>query len=162
MDFEQLSELSQGSAVAISLNSLLTNCHVIKNRPLIAVLQGEKILEAQIVAADALKDRCILTVPESNLSPVQGVRKFADLKVGERVYSVGAPSGLELTLGEGIISGLRSSKKARLIQTTAPISPGSSGGGLFDSSGNLIGITTFLLKESQALNFAVSAEEYCH
>ena len=87
---------------------------------------------------------------------------YTDLKVGERVYSVGAPSGLERTLGEGIISGLRATSEGQFIQMTAPISPGSSGGGLFDSSGNLIGITTFLLKEAQAINFAIAAENIWH
>jgi S1-C subfamily serine protease len=101
-----------------------------------------------------------LKVAEASLSPVQGIRQFSSLKVGERVYSVGAPSGLERTLGEGIISGLRSSKKDRFVQTTAPISPGSSGGGLFDSSGNLIGVTTFLVKEAQSINFAIAAEDF--
>lgn len=48
----------------------------------------------------------------------------------------------------------------RLIQTTAPISPGSSGGGLFDAKGNLIAITAFFLKGSQNLNFAVAAEDF--
>ena len=56
-------------------------------------------------------------------------------------------------LGYGVIT-------QRLIQTTAPISPGSSGGGLFDESGNLIGITTFMVSEGQSLNFAIATEDY--
>ncbi len=80
--------------------------------------------------------------------------------MGERVYTIGAPIGLELTLGEGIISGLRSHKDRRLVQTSAPISGGSSGGGLFDAYGNLVGITTFLLREAQNLNFAIAAEDF--
>ena len=80
--------------------------------------------------------------------------------MGEQVYTVGAPSGLERTLANGIISGLRSEGTHHYIQTTAPISPGSSGGGLFDENGNLIGITTLFIKESQALNFAIAAEDY--
>jgi S1-C subfamily serine protease len=82
--------------------------------------------------------------------------------VGERAYSVGTPSGLEQTLGEGLISGLREDKGIKLVQTSAPISPGSSGGGLFDASGNLIGITTFMLRETQSLNFAIAAQEFWH
>ena len=67
---------------------------------------------------------------------------------------------MERSLGEGIISGLRPSKKWRLVQTTAPISPGSSGDGLFDHSGNLIGVTTFVLQGAQAINFAIAAEDF--
>ncbi len=80
--------------------------------------------------------------------------------MGDPVYTVGAPSGLDRTLGDGLISGLRSGEGRHYIQTTAPISPGSSGGGLFDENGNLIGITTLYIEEGQALNFAIAAEDY--
>lgn len=59
-----------------------------------------------------------------------------------------------------IVSSKRTVDGGRLVQTTAPISPGSSGGGLFDAQANLLGITTFMLKQSQNLNFAIAAEEY--
>jgi soluble lytic murein transglycosylase-like protein len=64
---------------------------------------------------------------------------------------------LELTISEGLISGLRSTPRGQLIQTSAPISPGSSGGGLFSTDGTLIGLTTLSLKDSQNLNFAIPA-----
>ena len=80
------------------------------------------------------------------------------LATGERVYAVGAPEELELTFSEGVISALRDTEGVRIIQTSAPISPGSSGGGLFDASGNLIGITSFYAKEGQNLNFALPGE----
>ena len=159
-DFTKVRNLSQGSAIAVSPQHLLTNCHVIKEKVLIAIVQGKEVKEAKLTSADPSTDRCILKVDEPSLLSPQGVRRYSDLKVGERVYTVGAPSGLERTLGEGIISGLRTSSEGRFIQTTAPISPGSSGGGLFDRSGNLIGVTTFLLKEAQAINFALAAEDF--
>ena len=81
-----------------------------------------------------------------------------NLKVGQRVYAVGAPEGLELTLSEGLISALRSVANFRYIQTTASISHGSSGGGLFDAQGRLIGITTFYWSDGQNLNFALPAD----
>ncbi len=80
-----------------------------------------------------------------------------DAKVGQRVYAIGAPQGLELTLSEGLISALRGTDKGAIIQTTAPVSPGSSGGGLFNSSGQLVGIVTFQRKSGQNLNFALPA-----
>ena len=91
------------------------------------------------------------------LSPVDIVPS-SELATGERVYAVGAPEGLELTFSEGVISALRDTDGVRMIQTSAPISPGSSGGGLFDAAGNLVGITTFYLKEGQSLNFALPGE----
>lgn len=78
--------------------------------------------------------------------------------MGQRVYTLGAPLGLELTFSEGMISSLRKADGGLLIQTTTPISPGSSGGGLFDENGVLIGITTFQTTKGQNLNFAVPAE----
>ena len=66
------------------------------------------------------------------------IGKAASLKIGEAVYAVGAPQGLELSLSDGIVSQLRGSP-IPLIQTTAAISPGSSGGGLFDSEARLVG-----------------------
>ena len=67
---------------------------------------------------------------------------------------------LELTVAEGIVSSKRSQNDSKLIQTSAPISLGSSGGRLFDAQGQLLGITTFYFEAGQNLNFAVAAEEY--
>jgi tetratricopeptide (TPR) repeat protein len=74
------------------------------------------------------------------------------------VYAIGSPEGLELTFSEGVISALRDTEGVRMVQTSAAISPGSSGGGLFDAQGNLVGVTTFYLKEGQSLNFALPGE----
>jgi S1-C subfamily serine protease len=92
-----------------------------------------------------------------SLSPVDIVSS-SELATGERVYAVGAPEGLELTFSEGVVSALRDTEGVHMIQTSAAISPGSSGGGLFDAAGNLVGITTFYLKEGQSLNFALPGE----
>jgi S1-C subfamily serine protease len=154
------SSTSLGSAVAITPHHLLTNCHVVQNRPFVWVKQHEVREKALVVSGDGPTDRCVLEVPTSTLSPITAIRGYDDLKVGEAVYTIGAPRGLELTLGQGIISGLRQQRGRRLIQTTAQVSPGSSGGGLFDRAGNLIGITTFVLRDSDALNFAIAAEDY--
>jgi serine protease Do len=154
------SHVSQGSAVAITRSHLLTNYHVIDGQRFFLIKQGDNILEATVVAGDKQSDRSVLQVKGEPLNPVNGLRGFEDLRVGEQVYTIGSPSALESTLGQGIVSGLRTVAGQHLVQTTAPISPGSSGGGLFDSAGNLIGITSFVLKNSQGLNFAIAADDY--
>jgi len=159
-DLQRGADIAQGSAVAVTKNQLFTNCHVIEGRPLVWIKQAKKLTRANVIAGDSPTDRCILSVEQESLDPVQGIRKYENLMVGEEVYTIGSPSGLERTLGQGIISGLRQLDTQRLIQTTAPISPGSSGGGLFDQSGNLIGITTFMVSEGQSLNFAIATEDY--
>lgn len=138
-------EAAQGSAVAVSRTEVITNCHVVGSGRFIGLVQGTTVLRATLTDALPGEDRCVLRT-EASLTPVQAVRTFKDLRVGERVYTIGAPRGLERTLGDGLISGLRAAPAGNFIQTTAPISPGSSGGGLFDERGNLIGITTFLLR----------------
>jgi YARHG domain/Trypsin-like peptidase domain/Putative peptidoglycan binding domain len=88
---------AQGSAVAISSSELVTNCHVVKQRPLIGLVQGKKVLHAKLTSARP-GDRCVLET-EPGLTPVRAVRPFGELKVGERVYTIGNPRGWERTLG---------------------------------------------------------------
>jgi hypothetical protein len=86
------------------------------------------------------------------------MRAIDGIRTGERVYAVGTPRGLEATMSEGVVSSIRQTPDGPIIQTTAPISPGSSGGGLFDATGLLVGVTTFQLRDSQNLNFAVPTD----
>ncbi len=78
-------------------------------------------------------------------------------QVGERVYAIGNPMGLEQSITEGIVSGNREFDSTSWVQHSAPISPGSSGGALISSRGELLGINSLILKESQNINFAVPA-----
>lgn len=151
---------SQGSAVAISRTQALTNCHVIDGASRILLRQGQQTFRAERGHRNLRADACFLRVPSGRLQPVQGVRRLSDLHVGETVYTIGSPRGLENTLGQGLISGHRTHDGTPLIQTTAPVSPGSSGGGLFDARGNLIGIAVGYIADSQNLNFAIAAEHY--
>ena len=151
-----------GSAVAVSERELLTNCHVIGSNSVVSIERAGVHSSAALASANMDADRCILRISKG-AEPLPSwvrVRPYADVKVEERVFTVGAPLGLELSLAEGIISSKRASGAVRLFQTSAPISHGSSGGGLFDTQGSLVGITTFMLKDSQNLNFAIAAEEY--
>ncbi len=155
---------STGSAVAVNKTELLTNCHVVQGARKIVLKQNKRQLIAEIARSDPATDRCVLGVSDVSLSPVRGVRAYRDLAVGEPVYTLGTPAGLQLSLSNGILSGLREEGGKNYIQTTAPISPGSSGGGLFDARGNVIGITTLILagreRLNQSLNFAIPADTF--
>ena len=151
---------SYGSAVAISQREAITNCHVISQSKIITLSNGTATLPAEVSAADRRSDRCYLKVLSGTLQPVIGIRDFDGLAVGETVYTIGSPKGLDRTLGQGLLSGLRKMEGVEYVQITAPVSEGSSGGGLFDDRGNLIGITTFTVRDSQSLNFAIAASEY--
>jgi hypothetical protein len=145
-----------GSAVVIGKDTLLTNCHVVAQAGRIAVNHDNVNIEARLQYADPARDMCQLTAPKLN-APVVELGNSDTLAVGQRVYALGNPKGMELTKSDALVSALRKDKQngLALIQTTAPISPGSSGGGLFDEDGRLIGLTTLQLKEAQNLNFAV-------
>ncbi len=155
---------SQGSAVAVSPTELLTNCHVLEGAQTVSLRQGKLSRVAQLARANPAADRCVLVVSEANLTPIRGVREYAELQVGEPLYTLGSPSGLELSLASGLLSGKREEGSLSYVQTTAPISPGSSGGGLFDARGNLVGVTTLVLagreRLNQSLNFAIPAEAF--
>jgi len=152
---------AQGSAVAVSEHQLLTNCHVVTGRPVIRLLRDDTELVATLVAEDKQADRCILQSEGAPLTPIAGIRSFKDLAVGEHVFAVGTPVGLDHTLTQGIVSGLRKINGRNLVQTDTPLSPGNSGGGLFDESGNLVGITTLASRPGfQNLNFAIAASDF--
>ena len=110
---------------------VVTNAHVVKNTSDLSVVQGNKRYQADIEYRDREGDLALLRVHGDLFStspPFSGVQ----LKVGERVFAIGSPLGLENTISEGILSGKREENGVLLLQTTSPISPGSSGGGLFN------------------------------
>jgi tetratricopeptide (TPR) repeat protein len=151
------SAITFGSGVVIAPGRVITNRHVIEGGASFRVGHGAEKWPAKLVGVAPDHDLAEFSVA-GLAAPAVTVRDSSSLAVGERVYAIGAPEGLELTISEGLISGLRDFDKGRVIQTSAAISPGSSGGGLFDPEGRLVGITTFYLKEGQSLNFAVPAE----
>jgi S1-C subfamily serine protease len=151
---------AQGSAVAITDRILVTNCHVVAGRPQIRISQREQVDRASVIYADPGGDRCFLKSETMTLNPVQGVRRFDDLHVGEPVFSIGAPVGLEQSYGQGIISGLRDFEGVDMVQNSAPSWHGSSGGGLFDARGNLVGITTAISATAPNLNFSIAAQDF--
>jgi serine protease Do len=152
-----------GSAVAITDKLAITNCHIVEasgDEIYMGTGGAEPVEQARLVAANYEADRCVLEVRSMDLRPVAGVRAFDALEVGETVYAIGNPRQMERTLSDGLLSAKRTIGDSRYLQTTAPISPGSSGGGLFDGRGNLIGVTAFTLKGAQNINFAIPAEDF--
>jgi serine protease Do len=152
------------SAVAVTPTQLVTNAHVVEGETQVTLVQGDNTIPARVREIDTIGDRALLEVePRAGLVPVPGARKYGSLRTGERVFTLGYPQG-GVTFAEGLLSGSRTSRRKdrtiRLIQTSAPISPGSSGGGLFDESGNLIGVTTLFLKDAQNLNCAIAVDDF--
>lgn len=157
----------QGSGVIVRPNVVATNCHVVDGDEAVTVYraaqrraQKDTPYTARVRRADDDHDLCLLDVTELWGVPAQ-IRKAGSLSIGEAVYAIGAPRGLDYSLSAGVVSQLRRNEDddagAPVIQTDATIAPGSSGGGLFDASGNLVGITTLKMRDSD-IAFAIPAE----
>lgn len=135
-------------------NRIVTNKHVLSGGKSFRITSGTFSAKATLLHVDSDHDLAELKFDgNSGASPLP-LRMSNSLHIGENVYALGAPEGLELTISEGILSGIRELAGNRLLQTTAAISHGSSGGGLLDAQGRLIGITSLSLRESQNINFA--------
>lgn len=146
---------SQGSGVVIGADTIVTNCHVLEKAASVAVGKGKTVLPARLQYSDPTRDVCQITVKNLN-APAVTLGDSDSVAVGQRIYAIGNPLGLELTLSDGLVSGLRRDEDGlRYIQISAPISHGSSGGGLFDDEGRLIGITSAGLENGQNLNLAL-------
>lgn len=154
----QARRIGQGSAVVIGPDKLVTNCHVLFHGKSIAVKRENTSHGARLEYADVDRDLCILRAKDL-AAPAVPVAPLASLKVGDRVYALGAPRGLELTLSDGLLAALHHDRDDNIVrlQMTAPISPGSSGGGLFDSEGRLVGVSYMTIRDAQNLNFAIPA-----
>ena len=146
-----------GSGVVVATGTVVTNCHVTDKATFLQVRWKDTVYSATLEYHHPYQDLCIVSAPDLD-APHVSLSATQNLKIGSKVFAIGAPRGLELTMSDGIVSGLRNFNGSVLIQTNAAISPGSSGGGLFNADGRLVGITTWLMRESQNLNFALSAD----
>jgi serine protease Do len=152
---------AQGSAVVVAPETLLTNCHVLAKASSIAVRQDTVAVPAKLQLIDVERDMCQIVARGLN-APAVRIGDSDRLSVGQRIYALGNPLGLELTLSDGLVSALRrdSAQKLKYIQISAPISHGSSGGGLFNEDGALVGITSAGMENGQNLNIAIPINWY--
>jgi S1-C subfamily serine protease len=147
-----------GSGVLVDpAGVVVTNLHVVNSalKPSIRLANGDIYDDIGVVDFDSRKDLVLRKIKGFKLPSVE-LGDSDTLSIGNTVFAIGAPKGLELSLSQGIVSGIRDSGDGyRIIQMTAAISPGSSGGGLFDDKGRLIGITSYHMKDGENLNFAL-------
>lgn len=152
------SVIGQGSGVFINKNGLvLTNAHVLEDAYSAEVISDLGTFDRiTIVFRDPTRDLALIQLKTNQASPIS-FASDPNFRPGDRVVAIGNPLGLEKTVSDGLISGIRlTNDGVELIQTTVPISPGSSGGVLLNTSGELIGITSSTLEAGQNINFAIS------
>jgi S1-C subfamily serine protease len=149
----------QGSGYVFSGDgTIITNYHVVRGaRSLNVKVPGREPYRVDSILGYEI-DHDVAAVQVSGASlPALSTETIEEPKVGDRVVAIGAPLGLESTVSEGIVSAIRDAGTMHIIQTTASISPGSSGGPLLNDFGRVIGLTTSTVLNGQSINFVVSA-----
>jgi len=171
---QQVTSEVQGSGFVYEYDGemvVITNNHVIDDADSITVtFANANTYDAEVVGTDVYNDLAILMVdaPESEFYPLEIVSS-STVSVGEYVVAIGSPYGLAGTMTTGIVSAVdriititenfgSSYDMTGLIQTSAPINSGNSGGPLMTYDGRVIGVTTAIVSDSDGLGFAVSSD----
>jgi len=162
----------QGSGFIYEFDSgyyVITNNHVISSASdLVVTFSNGNAYAAELIGCDAYADLAVLQVeaPNSEFNPLSIIGS-SSLKVGDPVVAIGSPMGLDSTMTTGIISQLGRTIEeslagsfpiANIIQTNVAINPGNSGGPLLNYNGDVIGITTAIIEDSEGLGFAIPSD----
>jgi tetratricopeptide (TPR) repeat protein/S1-C subfamily serine protease len=155
-------KISQGSGFIASAEGLVvTNWHVVGGASTAVVKQenGAFCPVEGVVAWDAKRDFAILKIAGKGVATI-AMGDSDKVRQGDRVLVLGSPQGLENTASEGIVSAVRELPGGqKLLQMTAAISQGSSGGPVLNAEGRVVGIASFMVRQGQSLNFAVPINE---
>jgi S1-C subfamily serine protease len=145
-------QLGTGSGFIGSEGAIVTNYHVIRGAySATARLQDGSTNPIQgVMGYDPNRDVAVLKADNLNAKPLP-LADSEKVQIGDMVVAIGSPLAIQNTISNGIISGIRSG----VLQTSTPISPGSSGGPLFNREGEVVGITVAQITGAQNLNFAV-------
>jgi len=149
--------IGQGSGFVVREDgAIVTNYHVISNASDIRIKAGDRMFKVNgFLHIDKENDAVMLKADAKGLLSVK-IGDISKINIGEKVYVISSPQGFENTISDGILSGLREiTSERKILQITAPVSEGSSGGPVFNKNGEVIGIATFIVKKAQNLNFAM-------
>lgn len=147
---------SMGSGFAIGENCIITNAHVINNQyDVIIETYGGEMKRAFIVALDERIDIAVIGVADATFTPLR-VADLSTVSVGDDVYAIGAPNSLAFTLTKGVVSSKeRLVSRQKFIQTDAAINTGNSGGPLLNDAGEVIGVNSYKMSDSEGIGLAI-------
>jgi S1-C subfamily serine protease len=150
-------QVASGSGFLVGADgTLVTNYHVVHGGESLQVElpTGEIYDNVFFVTADPRRDLVVLKIPAERL-PIMALGDETEMAIGEAVYVMGNPLGQTNTFSNGIVSARRVVDGVSLLQITAPISPGSSGGPVMNGAGQVVGVATMMMRAGQNLNYAV-------
>lgn len=153
------SDNSLGSGFSVGNNCIITNEHVIENEKNITVLTyGEEKYEAEVYCSSKKLDIAVLYLKtDVVLVPLKCCQ---DIAVGDDVYAIGAPINMAYTLTKGIISSKnREIGNQKFIQTDAAINSGNSGGPLLNSDGQVVGVNSYKMSDTEGIGLAIPISE---
>lgn len=147
---------SMGSGFAIGENCIITNAHVVNNQyDVIIETYGGEMKRAFIVALDERIDIAVIGVADATFTPLR-VADLSTVSVGDDVYAIGAPNSLAFTLTKGVVSSKeRLVSRQKFIQTDAAINTGNSGGPLLNDAGEVIGVNSYKMSDSEGIGLAI-------
>lgn len=157
---EDNSLVSVGSGFFVKKSVIVTNLHVIGTSPYVKIKTYDgKYYGVTKILKDHTHDLALILL-DKNCSSKKILKINKNLpEIGQNIIAIGNPLGMEQTVSDGIVSSIRRFKGNRvLIQISAPISPGSSGGPILNHKGEVIGIATLTFREGQNINLAVSGK----
>jgi len=155
-----------GSGVIITPDGyILTNDHVVRGaKRLTATLQDGTSLDAALIGADPATDLALIRADGSTL-PYASMGESSSLRVGQLVIAIGNPFGFQSTVSTGVVSALGRALRSAdgrliedIIQHTAPLNPGNSGGPLVDSRGRVVGLNTAIIVMAQGIGFSIPSD----
>ena len=151
-----------GSGFAVGENCIVTNAHVLDNpNNIVLTTYAGETHTAYLVGYDQDKDIAVLGVKDAKFTPLT-VADYKSLNTGDDVYAIGAPKSMAYTLTKGVISAKeREIGKYKYIQTDAAINEGKSGGPLLNDEGNVIGINTLKMSDSEGIGLAIPMTVVC-
>jgi tetratricopeptide (TPR) repeat protein len=172
--------LLNGSGFIIDENGVIgTNYHVVDGIDSVLIKTSDgTFYNGELVIVDEKNDMALIRIKnaEGRKFPTVKFGNSDNVKVGQNVFAIGSPFGYEYTISQGIVAGIREDEKVsftdpvtympfekrfeKVIQITAAISPGNSGGALFNSKGEVIGITTYTYGSYGNLNFALAINNF--
>ncbi|MDP8292745.1 MAG: trypsin-like peptidase domain-containing protein [Candidatus Orphnella occulta] len=150
---------SIGSGFVISSDGyIVTNFHVVKDSKFVNVKMIEEnkyISNVSVVKVNPARDLALLKAETNKGLPAVILGNSDNIRIGEQVVAIGNPEGLENTISDGLVSGIRETDGMKFIQTSVPVTGGSSGGPLVNMQGEVIGVISSGLPKEGNINFAV-------